>query len=117
MESTEQKMIISSQVSSVQLSVATSGGVDTVEGRVEEPGKEVGGPAYAENEVTNLRPEADLATSVVHQQPGGALQSSQGGDGQTGGNSQLVAPTVLPYPSNRQRKRRKEKLCLTMVGV
>ena len=106
MESTEQKMIISSPVSSVQLSAVTSGGVDTVEGRVEEPGKEEGGPAYAENEVTNLRAEADLATSVVHQQPG-ALQSSQGGHGQTEGNTELVAPTVLPYPSNRQRKRRK----------
>ena len=67
----------------------TSGGVDTVEGRVEDPGQEVGGPAYGESEVTNLCPELDLATSVVHQQPGG-LQSSQGGHRQTEGKSELV---------------------------
>ena len=66
----------------------TSGGMETVESRVEEPGQEVSGPAYAENEVTNLRPEDDLATRVVHQHPG-ALQSSQGRHGQTEGNNQV----------------------------
>ena len=35
--------------------------METVESRVEDPGQEVGGPAYAENEVTNLRLEEDLA--------------------------------------------------------
>ena len=61
--------------------------MEAVESRVEEPGEEESGPAYAENEVTNLLPEDDLATRVVHQQPG-ALQASQDGHGQTEGNSQ-----------------------------
>ena len=66
----------------------TSGGMEAIESHVEEPGEEVSGPAYAEDEVTNLCPEDDLATRVVHQQPG-ALQASQGRHGQTEGKGQL----------------------------
>ena len=40
--------------------------METVESRVEDPSQEVGGPAYAENEVTNLRLEEKLAASVVY---------------------------------------------------
>ena len=75
--------------------------MEAVEGRVEEPGEDVSSPANAENEVTNLLPEDDPATRVVHQQPG-ALQVSQGRHGQTEGKGQLeggregVVPIMLP---------------------
>ena len=41
----------------------TSGGMETVESRVEDPSQEVGGPAYAENEEEE---EEKLAATVVH---------------------------------------------------